>query len=182
LVIVTGRQLIRDALLSLSAGAGWMESTAAPTVVVLEASDALESLAGWRQQGVGTVVIAVAGGRPTAPELLAAGADAVVLESSPGAEFLTALEHAARHERFLATDIGEEGEWHADPLAGLSARERQVFWGLVEGRRSKDIAAELELSPKTVDSYRASLMAKLGIREVAGLVRYAVRHKLIQDI
>ena len=65
-----------------------------------------------------------------------------------------------------------------DPLEMLSAREYQVFTLLVEGIRAKEIAARLELSPKTVDTYRASLMRKLDIHDVAGLVKFAIQKDL----
>jgi len=55
-----------------------------------------------------------------------------------------------------------------------------VFSLLVEGIRAKEIAARLALSPKTVDTYRASLMRKLAIHDVAGLVRYAVERDLAE--
>ena len=49
----------------------------------------------------------------------------------------------------------------------------------MEGIRAKEIAARLELSPKTVDTYRASLMRKLDIHDVAGLVKFAISKNLI---
>lgn len=52
---------------------------------------------------------------------------------------------------------------------------------LVDGVRAKEIAARLELSPKTVDTYRASLMRKLDIHDVAGLVKFAVRRNLVAN-
>ena len=63
----------------------------------------------------------------------------------------------------------------ADPFDALSPREFQVFTLLVEGVRAKEIAARLAVSPKTVDTYRSSLMQKLGIHDVAGLVKYAIQ-------
>jgi DNA-binding NarL/FixJ family response regulator len=74
-----------------------------------------------------------------------------------------------------------EGQQHqrtADPLDSLSSREYQVFSLLVEGVRAKEIAARLTLSPKTVDTYRASLMRKLEIHDVAGLVKFAMQRNL----
>ena len=65
-----------------------------------------------------------------------------------------------------------------DPLETLSMREHQVFSLLVEGIRAKEIAARLDLSPKTVDTYRASLMRKLDIHDVAGLVKFAIQRDL----
>jgi DNA-binding NarL/FixJ family response regulator len=67
-----------------------------------------------------------------------------------------------------------------DPFDSLSAREHQVFSLLVSGIRAKEIAARLDLSPKTVDTYRASLMRKLNIHDVAGLVKFAIQRNLTQ--
>ncbi len=65
-----------------------------------------------------------------------------------------------------------------DPIESLSSREYQVFTLLVEGVRAKEIAARLQLSPKTVDTYRSSLMRKLDIHDVAGLVKFAIKRDL----
>jgi DNA-binding NarL/FixJ family response regulator len=67
------------------------------------------------------------------------------------------------------------------PFETLSPREHQVFSLLVEGMRAKAIAARLDLSPKTVDTYRASLMRKLEIYDLAGLVKFAIRKSLTSD-
>jgi len=61
-----------------------------------------------------------------------------------------------------------------------SPRERQVIRLLAEGKANKEMAAVLELSTRTVEMYRARLMAKLNLHSVAELVRYAVRHNLIE--
>jgi len=66
----------------------------------------------------------------------------------------------------------------ADPLDTLSSREYQVFGMMVEGLRAKEIAARLDISPKTVDTYRANIMRKLHIYDVPGLVKYALQRKL----
>ena len=64
----------------------------------------------------------------------------------------------------------------ADPLA---PRERQVLQLVAEGKTSKEIAVVLGLTVKTAESYRARLMEKLDVHETAGLVRYAIRHGII---
>ncbi len=64
-----------------------------------------------------------------------------------------------------------------DPLA---PRERQVLQLVAEGKTSKEIASLLDLTPKTAESYRSRIMEKLDIHDTAGLVRYAIRHGLIQ--
>ena len=62
----------------------------------------------------------------------------------------------------------------------LSGREREVLQLIAEGRSTKEIAATLSLSAKTVETHRARLMTKLDIQETAGLVRYAIRKGFIQ--
>ncbi|MFZ2652914.1 MAG: helix-turn-helix transcriptional regulator, partial [Burkholderiaceae bacterium] len=66
-----------------------------------------------------------------------------------------------------------------DPLAALSPRERQIMQLVVRGRSSAEIGSALHLSPKTVDTYRSRLMAKLGVANLPALVRLAVRAGLI---
>ena len=67
----------------------------------------------------------------------------------------------------------------ADLLERLSAREREVLQLLAEGRTGAEIAQRLSLSQKTVETYRARLVEKLGIRDVAGLVKFAIQRGLV---
>jgi RNA polymerase sigma factor (sigma-70 family) len=68
----------------------------------------------------------------------------------------------------------------ATQLDGLSPRERQVLKLVVEGKTSKEIAALVGVQPGTVDTYRSRIMAKLEIRDIPNLVRFAIRHGLIK--
>ena len=63
---------------------------------------------------------------------------------------------------------------------GLSIRERQVLQLIAEGSSTKDIAIQLGISAKTVESHRSKLMRKLDIHDTAGLVRYAIRRGVTQ--
>lgn len=184
LEIVSSRRLLRDSLYVCAAPAGWTPVPAdqTPQAVVVDALAGCDVVRDWSARHVPVAAVATVGARPAVPELLAAGARAVVLETTPIAELLLALDQIVSGERYLATDVSEQGEWRADALAGLSNRERETFLLLVEGKRTKEIANDLSLSPKTVDSYRATMMSKLGIHDVAGLVRYAVRHRLIDEV
>lgn len=76
----------------------------------------------------------------------------------------------------LKPDGGTEGErLSADArLSGLSPRERDVLGGVVAGKPNKVIAHELEISPRTVEIYRANLMSKTGARNIAELMRIAL--------
>jgi two-component system invasion response regulator UvrY len=67
------------------------------------------------------------------------------------------------------------------PFSTLSPREQQIIVMVVNGKSSTVIGAELHLSPKTVATYRSRLMAKLGVSDVPGLVRLAVRYKLVDS-
>ena len=71
----------------------------------------------------------------------------------------------------------EKGEAH-NPITCLSPRETEVFSHLVNGLRAKDIAELLDISPKTVDTYRASLMRKLNVHDLVGLVKFAIERNL----
>ena len=66
-----------------------------------------------------------------------------------------------------------------DPYGGLTAREREVFGLVTEGRTNAQIASTLFISPKTVDNHRTRLMEKLGVHNTAELLRYAARHGLL---
>ena len=65
------------------------------------------------------------------------------------------------------------------PIEQLTPRQREILQLIAEGRSTKEIAFLLNLSSKTVETHRAQLMERLGIRDVAGLVRYAIRQGLV---
>lgn len=69
-----------------------------------------------------------------------------------------------------------------DPLELLTGREREVLKLVAAGNSNKQIAAELGISRRTVESHRESLMRKIEIRTVAGLTRFAMQHGLLDDI
>ena len=79
-------------------------------------------------------------------------------------------------------DALSRGERRArGPFEILSARQREILQLIAEGRSSKEIAQQLDLSFKTVDSHRTELMDRLGIHGIAGLVRYAIRAGIVQS-
>ncbi len=136
-----------------------------------------------------SVVVGTRTDRKTTVEVLRSGASGYVLKNGPGRHLLEAFEEILKGGVYVSPLVDLEQVFLAshdkedrDPLEALSAREYQVFTLLIEGVRAKEIAARLELSPKTVDTYRASLMRKLDIHDVAGLVKYAIRRKLIAAI
>jgi DNA-binding NarL/FixJ family response regulator len=79
-------------------------------------------------------------------------------------------------ESYLQRAAGEEG-----PIEQLTARQREVLQLIAEGKNTKEIASTLEISVKTVEAHRLQLMARLGIHDVPGLVRYAIRSGLVSS-
>ena len=75
--------------------------------------------------------------------------------------------------------VSRPQEERGQPTARLSGREREVLHLIAEGMSSKEVATELGVSTRTAETHRFSLMNKLGIHKVAGLVRFAVREGLI---
>mgnify|MGYP006216503729 CR=1 FL=1 len=100
-------------------------------------------------------------------------------------EVLEAVEAVAGGRKHLGGPVAQlavEGLTQAEdnnPLAALSVRERQVIQLVVQGHTSAAIGEQLHLSPKTVESYRSRLMAKLGVSDLPALVRLAIREGLI---
>ncbi|MBN9370713.1 MULTISPECIES: response regulator transcription factor [Hydrogenophaga] len=118
-------------------------------------------------------------------EAMRLGAFGYVLKGSPAREVLEAVEAVAAGRKHLGGPVAQlavEGLTQADdnnPLAALSVRERQVIQLVVQGHTSAAIGEQLHLSPKTVESYRSRLMAKLGVSDLPALVRLAIREGLI---
>ena len=86
---------------------------------------------------------------------------------------LASVRAALSADAKAARDNAELAEIH-DKLAALSNRERQVLEGLVAGKANKVIAFDLEISPRTVEIYRANLMTKMGANSLSDLVRMAM--------
>lgn len=118
-------------------------------------------------------------------EALKVGVDGYLLKDGPPRHLTDAINYIRDGGVYVSpllkfagmlpsTREGEED----DPLAHLSRRERDVFFHLVNGLRAKEIANLLDISPKTVDTYRASLMRKLNIHDLVGLVKFAIEHNL----
>jgi len=147
----------------------------------------LEIVRRVREAGLRTkiVVLSTRRDRKTVVEALRCGVSGFLLKSAPSSQLLEAFQQVLDGSIYVSPQLelnqiftSNSGNRSEDPLDSLSAREHQVFSLLVEGVRAKEIAARLELSPKTVDTYRASLMRKLDIHDVAGLVKFAIHRDL----
>lgn len=115
-----------------------------------------------------------------------AGAQGYVLKESAGSEVTDAVRAVHAGRRFLSRKIDgsnldlyiRERRRKGSPLLQLSARERQVLQLIVEGKTSVEVGAVLNLSPKSVDTYRSRMMKKLELGDMPGLVKFAIRHGL----
>lgn len=118
-------------------------------------------------------------------EALRAGVRGYVMKNHSREDLVRAIVQVARGEVYLSPGISEvvvqaylnKTDYSSDPL---SARERQVLQLVAEGNTTKKVASLLGLSVKTAESHRTRIMEKLDIHETAGLVRYAIRHGIIQ--
>ena len=116
---------------------------------------------------------------------LRAGACGCVMKNAAGSALVCAVQAVLSGERYLsasvsaALQLGNVDEAAApNPLECLSSREREVLHRTVEGYSSAQIALQLSLSRKTVDTYRSRLMQKLGVDNRSTLIRFAIQHAL----
>src|SRR4051812_1684459 len=114
---------------------------------------------------------------------LRAGASGFVPKKSAAREVVHAIREVHAGRRYLQDEVRDEvldslvtDRDSTDPLALLSSRERQVLQLVTEGLTSAEIAARLSPSPKTVETSRARMMEKLDVRDLPGLVRFAIRY------
>jgi DNA-binding NarL/FixJ family response regulator len=120
-------------------------------------------------------------------EAMKAGAAGYLLKGADKAELEQAIRTVARNgDTYLTPAITHTVvsalaavEARQSPLDVLTSRQREILQLIAEGRTTRQIALRLNLSAKTVESHRANLMARLGIRDVPGLVRFAIRVGLI---
>jgi DNA-binding NarL/FixJ family response regulator len=138
-----------------------------------------------RKLDVRVIVLTMSAQPRHVAEALRLGAAGYVLKGAPAEQLLGAIAVVLRGQRFLQGDVADlavQGLTERDSGAAidsLSARERQIVLLVVRGRSSAEIGELLHLSPKTVDSYRSRLMAKLAVPDVPALVRFAIRAGLI---
>ena len=137
-----------------------------------------------RQMSTKVVVLSMSDQPRNVAEALRMGASGYVLKGSASVELVSAVEAVMLGRRYLGeglTDIAVQGlTSDADRGNTLSPRERQILVMVASGKSSAAIGEELHLSPKTVDTYRSRLMAKLELADVPALVRWAIREKLIE--
>ena len=170
-----------------------MSERLVPDVVVTDISmpllnglDAVRSLK-KTQPSIKVVFLTMHGDVDFATEAFRAGASGYLLKHSAAEELTTAI-HEALQGRVYITPLIAKGVLAAfmenpsaatEARAGLTPRQREVLQLVAEGRTVKEIAAILEVTPRTVEYHKNSLAQSLGLRTTAELTQYAVKHGIV---
>jgi DNA-binding NarL/FixJ family response regulator len=165
----------------------------APDAILLDITlpglNGLEVASRVAKIGAGTQILVLS--MHTSPEYaaraFAAGASAYLNKDSAFDELATALEAIGAGRRYLcrAIDADQVAEFErraangSAGLDGLTPRQRQILQLVAEGLGTRQIAEQLFVSVKTVETHRAHIMQRLDIHDVPGLVRFAIRHGLL---
>jgi DNA-binding NarL/FixJ family response regulator len=164
-----------------------------PDVLILAmdtpAVDELETIRKLRQALPGTEIVVLAGRHNEAlqREAFESGARCYLMKTCSFEDLSTAVRHAARGEYYLSGSAGRDlvAEYvspHAGPTGPggrVTKREREIAVLISDGYSTKEAAAILNISVKTAETHRASLMRKLGARNVADVVKYCIRNQLV---
>jgi DNA-binding NarL/FixJ family response regulator len=124
------------------------------------------------------LILAMSSDENVVREAFASGANGYVLKDAPARQLFDAISYVIEGGQYLAPGINrsvtEPAGERTGPLALLGNREWEIYCYLVDGKRPHEIAKLLNISPKTVDTYRSSIVRKLEVDGTAGLVRFAL--------
>jgi DNA-binding NarL/FixJ family response regulator len=164
----------------------------APDVILLDVAlprmNGLEAAARLARErpAVRIVMLSMHANQEYVSQALRVGAAGYLLKDSTVPELELALRAVMRGETYLSPAVSRHvieayvrSAETDSPLQNLTPRQREVLKLIAEGGSTRDIAQRLGVSVKTVESHRAHLMDRLGIRDVAGLVKYAIRTGLV---
>jgi DNA-binding NarL/FixJ family response regulator len=142
-----------------------------------------------RFQGTRVLVLSMHEDEAYVEQALASGAAGYLLKGADKTELEHALRVVVQGQTYLSPAISQsvvaalsrsrELRGVSSPLEALTPRQRQVLQLVAEGYSTKQVAAQLALSAKTVEAHRGAIMDRTGIRDLAGLVRFAVRVGLV---
>jgi DNA-binding NarL/FixJ family response regulator len=124
-------------------------------------------------------------------EVFETGVKSFIFKSEAHTYLIEAIQSLSQHKPFFTSKVSEilfadilnRSEPHANGSRSgqrLSAREREIVQLLSEGGSNKEVAETLGISVRTAETHRASVLRKLGLDSIASLVRYAIRHKIIE--
>ncbi len=145
--------------------------------------------------GTKVVILSMHGTPGHVAQALRAGVSGYVLKDAAADELPVLLRAVARDETYLSASISKHvvdgylaragavtgGPADGEPLEVLTPRQREILQLVAEGKSTKEVAQVLGVSAKTVETHRSQIMDRLSIRDLAGLVRYAVRTGLVSS-
>ena len=134
------------------------------------------------------IMLSMHAGEEYFQQALESGAAGYLLKDADRMELELAIRTVIRVEIYLTPTVAkyavdayrQRKEGDQGPLACLSSRQKEILQLIAEGYANKEIAQRLDLSPRTVETHRAELMERLNIRDVPGLVKFAIRTGLIK--
>jgi len=142
-----------------------------------------------RHPNLKVIVLSIHETKPYVYRALKAGARGYLLKETAGLEVVDAVRAVYSGDRYLSQRISDllndislrslDGSKEVSPLEQLSPRETEILQLVAEGKTSQEIGERLSISSKSVDTYRSRLMRKIGVKDVAGLVKFAIQHGVI---
>jgi DNA-binding NarL/FixJ family response regulator len=137
--------------------------------------------------GVKVVILSAHANEEYVIRALRSGAAGYMLKDAATAELELAIRSVSEDKTYLSPSISrtvidsylERVGGQLSPLEQLTSRQREILQSIAEGKNTKEIASELDISFKTVESHRLQLMERLNIHDIPGLVRYAIRSGLV---
>src|SRR3984893_2234393 len=122
-------------------------------------------------------------------QAMRAGAHGYLIKEDAVSQLKAAIKVVASGELYFSPRISKDfiknylGRVDADydPLGQLTSRQREILQLIAEGKNTKEIASDLDVSIKTVEAHRLQLMGRLNIHDIPGLVRYAIRRGLVSS-
>jgi len=139
------------------------------------------------QPDLKVIVVSVHAAEPFPLKLMEAGAQGYLTKDCAGDEIINAIRQVKAGKRYITPAIAQQlalsavGRTHGSPFDQLSQRETQVMLMITGGETPQVIAEKLHLSPKTVSTYRARLLQKLGVSNAVELTRLALRYGVIEE-
>ena len=137
-----------------------------------------------QNSGTRTVILTQHEGEAYCLAALRAGVHGYVIKSEGIAELGQAIRDVSEGQLYISPSLSPTlaaafRQYAGIPTGPLTARERDILQLIAEGNTSKEIAAALDISDRTAESYRSRIMVKVGVKDIAGLVRYAIRLGLL---
>lgn len=140
------------------------------------------------EPGARVLILTIREGRAFIRDAFKAGAQGYIVKNSPFRELLAGLREVRQGNSFLSPSVtrhvvgalNDPQKSAPDGLASLTSREREILQRIAEGQGAKEIAQDLNLSPRTVETHRQNMMRKLDVHKLSALVRLAIREGLLE--